>query len=97
MKELEMEVNQKIKELQHAVAEYVKAEMPERSKYGTILYYVGDAYLFVNGAINISAPSAELKEQCKRLESAGLYEEQKKLQERLDKVNNEIKAMEARQ
>ena len=88
-------VNVAIENLQRAIADAITEEMPEQGTYVKSIFHIGNADISKDGAIVIGIPSPELAKQAKRLELAVLYEEQKELQNKMDKVSGQIKAKEA--
>lgn len=79
-------INAAARELQELVAQAIKEEMPEQSKFVSHIFYVGDLQVFNDGSIMIPASKApeEFVKVASRLELAVLVGEKKQAEMNLE-------------
>lgn len=88
-------VLQAVENLQRAIAQSIKEDMPERSTYTTGVYYFGDATMYVSDSgktvsLSIDCKLDELMKEAQHLRKAELIEKREELQKKLDAINAEI-------
>lgn len=88
-------VRQAVENLQRMIAQSIKEDMPDRSKYQAGVYYFGDATLYIlcdgeKATIDIECKNEELLAGAMHLHKTDLFIKRDKLQKQIDIINAEL-------